>query len=47
MRLKTDSLEGFKEARSVKELLFPGNIHISELEKTEKEAKTDYFGLTI
>jgi hypothetical protein len=47
MRLKTDPLEGFEEARSVKELLFPGNIHISELEKAEKEAKKDYSELTI
>jgi hypothetical protein len=47
MRLKIDPLEGFKEARSIKEILFPGNIHISKLEKTEKEAKTDYSGLTI
>jgi hypothetical protein len=45
--LSPNTLEDFKEARSVKELLFLGNIHISKLEKTEIKAKTDYSNLII
>jgi hypothetical protein len=46
-QLKTDFLEGFKEAKRVKELLFPRNVIISSLERAEIEATTDYPGLTI
>jgi hypothetical protein len=45
--LKIDSLKGFKETKSVKELFFPENTHISSQKVAEIEAKIDYSGLII
>ena len=46
-KLNLDSSEGFKEAYTAKQLVFPGKIIISSKEKAEIEAKRAYNGLVL